>query len=80
MSRNEIINKLNEILRDIFDNQNIEVNEKTIADDIEDWDSLAQVRIVVACEAQFRTKFDLNDIAIFNNIGNIADLIERKLR
>ena len=80
MSRSEIFEKLTEIFRDIFDDDSIKISESTTAADFEYWDSLAQVRIMVTCESEFNVKFDLNDIAAFKNVGDIADFIEKKLK
>jgi len=72
------LSKLQDIFRDIFDNEEIALKRETSPDDIEDWDSLAQVNIVVACEDEFGVKFDLNDIAGIRNAGDILDVIEAR--
>ena len=50
MNSNEIIPRLNEVFRDVFGDSSISVTEKTTADDIEDWDSLAHISLVAAVE------------------------------
>lgn len=76
----DIISKLQDIFRDIFDEAELVLTRETTADDIEDWDSLAQINIIVSCESEFGVKFDLNDIAGIKSVGDIADMIERKLK
>ena len=74
------LNKLQEIFRDIFDDKCLILSRETSPDDVEDWDSLAQINIIVACETEFGIKFDINDIMNIKNAGNIIDTIERKLK
>ena len=76
----DIISKLQGIFRDVFDDETIILTRETTASDIEEWDSLAQINIIVACESEFKTKFDLRDVAALENVGGMVDLIERKLR
>ena len=75
-----ISNRLQNIFRDIFDDESIVLTRNSSPGDIEDWDSLAQVNIIVACESEFGVKFDMNDITGIRNAGNMIDLIERKLK
>ncbi len=79
MGREEIRARLNEIFRDVFDDASLEITDEMCADDIEDWDSLAQIDIVTASEAAFKVKFSLSEIAVLKNIGDMLDLIDRKI-
>ena len=71
--------RLQDIFRDIFDDEDLILTRETTALDIEDWDSLAQINILVSCEAEFKMKFDLNEISKLENVGGMLDLLERKL-
>ena len=62
MSREEIYEKLNEVFQDVFDDEEITVNDATTANDIEDWDSLEQINLLTAIEKRFRIKFKLADV------------------
>lgn len=75
----KVIEELQPIFRDIFDDETISVNEQTTAADIEDWDSLAQIRLIVAIEKHFRIKFATADIVDLENVGDMVKLIERNL-
>ena len=75
-----ILSKLQNIFRDIFDDENLVLTRETTANDIEDWDSLAQINIIVACETEFELKFDLSDIVKLENVGDMMDLVEKKLK
>ena len=56
------------------------MTRETNANDIEEWDSLAQINIIVACESEFGVKFDLADVAKLENVAGMVDLVERKLK
>ncbi|MEG2525401.1 MAG: acyl carrier protein, partial [Oscillospiraceae bacterium] len=62
-----------------FDDDSIVLTESTTSDDIEDWDSLEQINILVALERVFSTKFSVNDVENLKNVGEMVDLIERHL-
>ena len=74
----ETLNKLQEIFRDIFDNDTITLTRDTSPNEIEEWDSFAQITIIAICESEFGIKFDLNDIMNLKCVGDIADNIEEK--
>ena len=59
MSREEIYEQLNEVFRDVFDDDTIEVNDQTTSRDIEDWDSLEHINLIAAIETQFGMKFTI---------------------
>lgn len=79
MTRSEITAEVNEIFREIFDDDSLVVIDATNADDIEDWDSLEQINILVAMEKKFDIKFSVNDVDGLENVGQTIDLIEKKL-
>lgn len=79
MSKEEIYNKLNEVFRDVFDDEDITVNDTTTADDIEDWDSLEHINLIVAVEKKFGIKFNMGEVNKFKNVGEMADSVASKL-
>ncbi len=78
MTAEEIQRRITEVFRDVLDNEAIVLTRETTADDIEEWDSLAHISIIVAIENEFDIKFDLMDIKPLKNIGEFIDLIKRK--
>lgn len=62
-----------------FDNDSITINEETKAADIEGWDSLANVQIMLAIEAEYGVEFSLDEMVSFKNVGDIADCISRHI-
>jgi len=75
MSREEVYEQLNEIFRDIFDDEDIVLNDATTADDIEDWDSLEHINLVVEIENSFGIKFNMGEVNSMKNVGEMVDLI-----
>lgn len=75
MTREEVYEKLNGVFRDVFDDEDITVNDATTADDIEDWDSLEHINLVVAVEKCFGIKFTMGEVTGMKNVGEMADII-----
>ena len=75
MTREEVFDRLNEIFRDVFDDDDITVVDETTADDIEDWDSLEHINLVVAVENKFGIKFNMSEVVKFKNVGEMVDVI-----
>lgn len=78
MTREEVYEKMNEIFRNVFDDESIELEDDTNADDIEDWDSLEQINLIVAIENEFEMVFDMAEVANLENVGEMVDLILSK--
>jgi acyl carrier protein len=79
MNLDEIKKKLTQVFRDVFDDNSIELVRETTAADIEDWDSLSHITIIVAIEREFQIKLNLADIKPLRNVGEMLDLIQRKI-
>lgn len=78
MIREEIYEKLNEIFAEEFEDEDIHLNDEMTADDIEDWDSLAQINLVVKIEKTFKVKFKMQEIYSWENVGQMVDMIMEK--
>ena len=80
MERNEILLQINKIFKDTLDNENIVIEETTQASDIDEWDSLTHIMLVVTIEKKFKIKFNSKEILSWRNIGEmINSLIEKGL-
>ncbi|HIT72010.1 MAG TPA: acyl carrier protein [Candidatus Scatovivens faecipullorum] len=75
MERSEIFEKLNEIFRDVFDDDSITVTDSTSAADIEDWDSLTHITLISEVEEEFGIKFAMKDVIGMQNVGEMVDII-----
>jgi acyl carrier protein len=79
MTREEVFAKLNEVFRDEFDDDSITVGEETTANDIEDWDSLEHINLIIAIEKKFGFKFTMMEVTGLKNVGEMVDVILRKV-
>jgi len=78
MNRDEILSAVQNIFRDVFDDENLIISDSTNANDIEDWDSLEQINLVVAIEDLFNIEFDMDDVVNFKNVGDMINVIAKK--
>ena len=74
----EIYERLNEVFRDVFDDDSIEVNEDTTANDIEDWDSLNHITLIDAVESEFGVHFTMGEVSGMKNVGEMAQIIKER--
>jgi acyl carrier protein len=75
----DILTKLQEIFRDIFDDETIILTNETTQDDIGDWDSLAQINLIVAIRKEFKVEFSMEEVGNLKSVGEIVKKIEEKL-
>lgn len=78
MDKNEALKQINEIFVDILDNELIKITELTTADDVEEWDSLTHIQLVVAIEKHFKIRFTSREIQSWKNVGEMIDCILTK--
>ena len=79
MSREEIYDRLNEIACDVFEEENLQLNDETTADDVDGWDSLTHLGFVNEIEIEFGIKFTLAEIRNLKNVGELVDAVEKHL-
>lgn len=75
MDREEVFKRLTNVFRDVFDDEEITLNEETTADDIEDWDSFEHINLVVAVEEEFSFKIPMGKVVTMKNVGEMVDII-----
>jgi acyl carrier protein len=78
MERSEILAQINEIFVDTLDNEDVVVEEQTQATDVEEWDSLTHIQLVVAIEKHFKIRFTSKEIQSWSNVGEMMDCIQEK--
>lgn len=80
MEREKIFSKLNEIFEDVLDlDETPDLTDATSANDIEEWDSLSHIQLIVAIEKAFKLKFTSSEILKWNNVGEMVDTIISRL-
>lgn len=79
MNLENIIKKVNHIFNDVLQDENIEINYETNSDDIDDWDSLANIELIIAIEKEFNVKFVLSEFYKFSNVGQMCEWIQKKI-
>lgn len=70
---------LTPVFREVFDDETIELRRETTADDIDMWDSLTHMNLVIAVELKFKIKFALGELQTLKNVGGMLDLINKKI-
>ncbi len=79
MTREEVLSSVQDIFRDIFDDQLLEITDSTSAEDIEDWDSMNHLNLVSAIEKKFSIRFALGELQTLNNVGAMINLMMQKI-
>jgi acyl carrier protein len=78
MQQIEIYPRLTDIFRDVFDDPRLVINPQLTADDVDGWDSLYHIRLMLNVQEAFKIKFSALEIGQLKNVGDLASLIERK--
>jgi acyl carrier protein len=79
MDEPQIYQRLTEIFQDVFDEDSIEVTPKLSADDVDGWDSLTHIRLILTIEKAFKVKFSTSEIGKLENVGDLVALIQGKV-
>jgi len=74
-----ILNELQPIFQDIFEDDELSITAESNADTVEDWDSLAHITLIVAIEQEFEIKFALGELEAMKNVGDMVELMQIKL-
>jgi acyl carrier protein len=73
----DVLSRLNQVFQDVFDDDELTINPETAAPDVEGWDSLMHVTLVVNVEKAFGVRFSSSEVAALKNVGELVDLIAR---
>lgn len=75
MTREEVYERLNKVFREVFDDESITVNDSTVADDVDGWDSFEHINLVVAIQEEFGFKIPMGKVVSMENVGEMVDII-----
>ena len=79
MEKNDISRRLTKVFHDVFDDDSILLKPEMTAADIDEWDSLTHIRLVLSVEKEFGLKFSASEVGGLKNVGDFIELIQRKL-
>ena len=79
MANDHLYHQLDEIFRDVFDDDTITLTPETTASDIAGWDSVAHVDLIVSIETRLKIKFKTSELGNLHNVGQLVGIIEYKL-
>ena len=79
MEINTTLNQVNVIFKDVLDNENIVLKPETVANDVEEWDSLTHIQLIVAVEKHFKIRFTSLEIQGLKNVGHFCEEIQKKV-
>ncbi len=80
MTRDEIFDSVRRIFWDNFDDDSLVIVDETNSSDIEDWDSIEHINLVIAMEKEFHLKFNIKEVGKLANVGEMVDLIQSMLK
>ncbi len=69
---------LTDVFRQVFDDPTIALKPETTANDVEGWDSLSHVNLIMAVENRFNIRFNRKEVIGFKNVGDLARCVESK--
>ncbi len=77
-NREELKRRLNEVFRETFDDESLEIYEAMTARDVEEWDSLMHITLVVATEKEFGLQLNAAEVGRLKNVGEMLDILDER--
>jgi acyl carrier protein len=78
MEDNQLRSRMTETFRDVFGEPDLVIFDSMTAEDVEQWDSLTHINLIVALEREFRVKFTTGEVSKLKNVGDLVALIQNK--
>ena len=78
MEMERVLNEVENIFRDILDEESLHLTRETTANDVDGWDSLTHIQLIVAIEKQFKVKFSSKEILSWKNVGELLDSLKAR--
>ncbi len=75
----DTMNKLADVFREVFDDPAINLKPEMTTDDVEGWDSLTHINLIMAVENHFNVRFNNKELMSFRNVGDLANCVDSKL-
>lgn len=77
--KQDVPNKLEGVMKTVFDVPELEISREMVADDVNEWDSVTHIDLIMNVETSFGVRFKNSEIAKLENVGSLIDLIEKHL-
>ncbi len=78
MENDQLRSRITETFRNVFDDSALVLSDDMTAEDVDQWDSLSHINLIVALEREFRIKFTTGEVSKLKNVGELTSLIQRK--
>lgn len=75
MNRQDVYDRLNSVFREVLDDESIVLDDNTVADDVEGWDSFEHINLIVAIEEEFGFRIPMGKVVTMKNVGEMVDII-----
>lgn len=75
----QVQSRITKVFQSVFANAELQIDRTTTANDVEDWDSLKHIELIIALESEFAVKFKTAEVGQLSNVGELMDSIEKKL-
>jgi acyl carrier protein len=79
MTHDEILLTLTQIIREILELPDLLITTETSAEDVDEWDSMTHIQLVMAIEKKYKVRFALGELQALKNVGDMIQLIQKKL-
>ena len=79
MEKERVLNEVENIFRDILDEESLNLTRETTANDVDGWDSLTHIQLIVSIEKHFKVKFSSKEILSWKNVGELLDSLIVKI-
>lgn len=73
------LERLNAIFCEVFDDDDLKISPEMTANDVDGWDSLSHINLIVAVESAFKIRFNQKELLTFRNVGDLLNSIESKI-
>ena len=78
-TRDDLLAKIRGILAEVVDDDSLQLSEDTTADDVQDWDSINHVKLLIGLESELGFRFQTDEVSRIQNVGELISLIQKKL-
>lgn len=76
----DLLPEVQQVFRSVFDRDDLVITRESSAYSVEGWDSLAHINLVMALEKKYKVKFGLGELSDLENVGDLLNLLDKKLK